>query len=96
MAMFGNAQALQPEGPAAPSAAAMDGLIGAAAVVLQRSGGSVRGAQKLAMEIWALSHGVAMLMLGGHLREGDPDRDPQALLLRASNALVEAAVKRTA
>lgn len=96
MAMFGNAQTLPPEGPANPGVAAMDGLIGAAAVVLQNSGGSVRGARKLAMEIWALSHGVAMLMLGGHLHAGDADCDPQALLHRASMALVEAAVKRPA
>jgi hypothetical protein len=95
MTMFGQAQAM-PEGPANPGTAAMDSLIGAAAVVLQSAGGSVRGARRLAMEIWALSHGVAMLMLGGHLATGDADCDPAALLNRASSALVEAAVRRPA
>ncbi|MDB5570076.1 MAG: TetR family transcriptional regulator [Hyphomicrobiales bacterium] len=64
----------------------------AAAATLRARGRTDLGGRSLALEIWALSHGVATLMLGGYLPAG-PDSDPAALLQRAAGALVEAAVR---
>jgi hypothetical protein len=49
--------------------------------------------RRLALEIWALAHGTAMLALAGHL---DPARgdDPGTILERGAEAMIEAMLKR--
>lgn len=71
----------------------LDILIGASAVVLQSFGAPMSGARTLAMDIWTISHGAAMLMLGGHLDGSNPDCDPHAVLMRGVSAMVEGAVR---
>jgi AcrR family transcriptional regulator len=92
-AMFNSARSLR--GLAALSVAtnAFDGLSRAAAGVLAASGANPREVHHLALEIWALAHGTAMLALAGHF---DPTRgdDPAAILERGAEALIEAARKR--
>ena len=48
----------------------------------------------LAFEIWSLSHGVAMLSVGGYLETGPAGPSPSDVLRRACAALVDAAVRR--
>ncbi|HEY8578401.1 MAG TPA: TetR/AcrR family transcriptional regulator, partial [Beijerinckiaceae bacterium] len=86
--MFTNAPGAA-AGPSAASENAFRILTDAAAALLRANGRSDAGAHRLALEIWSLSHGVAMLMLSGLLRQ---DPDPDALLDRAAVNLVRAAV----
>jgi AcrR family transcriptional regulator len=92
-AMFDSAKALRGPGAIAVANKAFDGLSHAAAGVLAAAGGDPREARHLALEIWALSHGTAMLALAGHL---DPARgdDPAAILDEGAEALIETAVRR--
>jgi hypothetical protein len=92
-AMFDSAKTLR--GLAALSVAnkAFDGLSRAVAGVLAAAGGNPRDVRRLALEIWALAHGTAMLALAGHL---DPARgdDAAAILDRGAEAMIEAALRR--
>jgi AcrR family transcriptional regulator len=90
-AMFGNVGALAAPASGAAATKALEGLRQATSAVLRMSGGSEAAARKLAFEIWSLSHGIAMLVISGHL---DPTRDkcdPAALLETATLSLVEGA-----
>ncbi len=92
--MFTNAPDLGPcPAPAAGRAFATIEL--AAGAVLRARACPDAGARRLALEIWALSHGVATLMLGGYL-PAEPESDPCAMLQHAAGALVEAAVRAAA
>ena len=91
-AMFGSVAHLRPDAPAVAGQNALDILIGAAAVVLQHSGASMRVARTLAMQIWTASHGAATLMLGGHLDGANPDCDPHEILMQSVTALVKQAI----
>ncbi len=91
-AMFSNAKNLNCD-PGVESQKSLDILIGASAVVLQSFGAPMSGARTLAMDIWTLSHGAAMLMLGGHLDGSNPDCDPHSALMRGVSAMVEGAVR---
>lgn len=92
-AMFGAAATLAAPEPAAAADHALEILWRAVVAYLQHGGASAQGARNLALQIWALSHGVAMLSISGHL---DPSRDMDpALVLEAGvRNLMEAAVAR--
>jgi hypothetical protein len=92
-AMFDSAKNLR--GPAAFAVAnkAFEGLSRAAAGVIAAAGGNPREARRLALEIWALAHGTAMLALSGHLDPAHGD-DPAAILDRGAEALIETALRR--
>ena len=92
-AMFGNVRTLSAPGPGAAATLALDTLKTAAAATLDEGIGRDKAARDLAFELWSLSHGVAMLSLGGHLDASD-DPAPLDVLHRASGALVDAAVRR--
>jgi AcrR family transcriptional regulator len=91
-AMFENAKGLSAPGAIMVANKAFDGLTRAAASVLNGAGNS-REARRLALEIWALAHGTAMLTLAGHL---DPARgdDPHAILDQGAEALINTALHR--
>jgi AcrR family transcriptional regulator len=80
--------------PEADSAAqkAFDELIRTTIAVLRHFYAPERDARALAMQIWATTHGVAELMLAGHI--SDPQQ-ASALLEDSVSALVEAAVRQS-
>lgn len=90
-AMFSHAQRLSGGGEAA-SRDALDTLITASASVLKVRNANPDGARQLANEIWAISHGVATLMLGRYFNPGDADCDPEKILSSAVRAMIEQAV----
>lgn len=92
-AMFDNARSLSAPASLAVANRAFEGLSRAAAGVLVTAGGNPREVRRLALEIWALAHGTAMLTLAGHL---DPARgdDPAAILDLGTEALIETALRR--
>lgn len=92
-AMFGNVQTLSAPGPGAAATHALDVLKIAAAATLDDGVGRDKAARELAFELWSQSHGVAMLMLAGHLDETDQPA-PLDILHRGSAAIVDAAVRR--
>lgn len=90
--MFGHAQRLADQGGLPSSQRAFDVLVNAAAKTLEQRGATAEGARKLAYEIFALSHGVATLMLSRHLDAAASECDPEAILESGVNAMVEKAV----
>jgi AcrR family transcriptional regulator len=92
-AMFGTAQALTPE-HAAAARQSFDLLMTAAQAVLVHFGAETGGARQLANEIWALAHGVAQLMLAGHLDAGARPCDPNGVLGGGAASLIEMAIRR--
>jgi AcrR family transcriptional regulator len=93
-AMFGNVGALAAPASGAAATKALEGLRHAAASVLRVRGVPESKASKLAMELWSLSHGVAMLTISGHLDPANEGCDPAAVLDAATLGLVESAVHR--
>ena len=93
-AMFENVGALAtPEsGAAADKALAI--FRQAAAAVLREAGAREDGARDLALGIWSLSHGVAMLAAGGHLNPQNPGCDPGQILAGGVEALVARAIRK--
>jgi AcrR family transcriptional regulator len=92
-AMFDSAKNLRGVAAIAVANKAFEGLSRATAGVLAAAGGNPREARRLAIEIWALAHGTAMLALGGHLDPGRGD-DPAAILDRGAQALIETSLRR--
>jgi AcrR family transcriptional regulator len=92
-AMFDNAHSLQGRAVHFVANKAFDGLTRAAAGVILAGGGDPADIRRLALEIWALAHGTAMLTLAGHF---DPARgdDPAAILERGAEALIATALRR--
>jgi AcrR family transcriptional regulator len=93
-AMFGDAKALNAPVASAPAAHAIEILRLAARQALRRRGALEGAAQDLALEIWAYSHGVAMLALAGHLGQQPSGSEPELLLRRGVGSLVEMAARR--
>lgn len=93
-AMFNTMGALCAPGAGASAETALETLRSAARKVLRRRGALEGGAKTLALEIWALSHGVAMLALAGRLDPRQSDSDPAAILGSGVAALVEMAARR--
>jgi AcrR family transcriptional regulator len=90
-AMFANAAALDAPGPGAAADHALDLLLQAALAILRAAGRPDGDARSLAFKIWSLSHGVAMLMLSGHLSK-EAGGDPEAICRDGVAALVAQAV----
>lgn len=92
-AMFDNARSLQGQAAAFVANKAFDGLSHAAARIIMTGGGNPAEIRRLALEIWALAHGTAMLTLAGHF---DPARgdDPAAILEQGVEALIATALRR--
>lgn len=89
--MFGHAQRLGPDGQAAADKA-FETLESAARAVLDHRGAKGGDTRTLATQIWAHSHGVAMLMLGRYLEKACDVSDAEALLDSGVRALLEQAV----
>jgi AcrR family transcriptional regulator len=92
-AMFGAAATLAAPEPAAAADHALEILWRAVVAYLQHSGVQAQGARNLALQLWALSHGVAMLSISGHL-DFARDMDPAFVLEAGVLNLMEAAVAR--
>ncbi|RTL85089.1 MAG: TetR/AcrR family transcriptional regulator [Hyphomicrobiales bacterium] len=92
-AMFGQAATLA--NPQAGGAAdhALEILWRAVVAWLQQAGAAAQGARHVALQIWAVAHGVAMLTISGHF---DPARtaDPATVLEGAVEGVMAAAVAK--
>ena len=88
-AMFADATALDQPGPGAAADRALTILRQGAEAVLAYSGHADADPRPLAFQIWALAHGVASLMLSGHLMAEGSDT-PRRVLLDSVRALVMA------
>jgi AcrR family transcriptional regulator len=92
-AMFGQASALAAPEPAAAADHALEILWRAVVAYLQHYGAPAQGARNLALQVWALSHGVAMLSISGHLQPCK-ETDPGSVLELGVSGLMDAAVSR--
>jgi AcrR family transcriptional regulator len=92
-AMFGAAATLAAPGPAAAADHALEILWRAVVAYLQHCGAPAQGARNLALQVWAMSHGVAMLSISGHLQPAN-ETDPGAVLDAGVTGLMDAAVTR--
>jgi hypothetical protein len=92
-AMFGNVQTLAGAGPGAAADAALDSLRRASVAILGSYGAPASAARDLAFQIWAYSHGVAMLAVSGHLA-ASKGCDPAAILQQGTTNIVEMTVRR--
>jgi AcrR family transcriptional regulator len=92
-AMFGRAATLDAPGPGAAADRALEILWRAVVAYLQHFGAPAQGAKNLALQVWALAHGVAMLTLSGHFATGT-GADPGPVLEAAILGLMEAAARR--
>jgi AcrR family transcriptional regulator len=92
-AMFGSASTLAAEASADAADHALEILWRSVVAFLQQRGAPAQGARKLALQVWALAHGVAMLAVSGHL---DPAKglDPEPVLDGAIRNLMESAARR--
>lgn len=92
-AMFGSVATLSAPASADAADHALEILWRSVVAFLQQRGSPAQGARKLALQVWALAHGVAMLSISGHL---DPakDLDPALVLDGAIRNLMESAVRR--
>lgn len=93
-AMFGDAKNLNSGAAEGPANQAIEILRSAARQALRRRGALEGAAHDLALEIWAYSHGVAMLTLAGHLEPRHYGCEPEQLLRRGVGSLVEMAARR--
>jgi hypothetical protein len=93
--MFGEAATLADPGAGGAADHALEILWRAAVAWLQQAGASAQGARHVALQIWAVAHGVAMLTISGHF---DPARtaDPATVLEGAVQGVMAAAVGRGA
>ena len=92
-AMFGNVAAPENFGADDVATQTFEMLVTATAAVLAQHGTLVP-ARALAYEIWALSHGIAMLGVCGFLSAGHAGCDPDAILHSATASLIEMAIRR--
>ncbi len=92
-AMFGQAAALADPRAGGAADHALEILWRAVVAWLQQAGASAQGARHVALQVWAIAHGVAMLTISGHF---DPARtaDPAAVLEGAVEGVMAAAVAK--
>ncbi|MGO9007429.1 MAG: TetR/AcrR family transcriptional regulator [Beijerinckiaceae bacterium] len=90
-AMFQNARSFCGPATDAIASQALEGLVNAAGAVLSKHGTAPGDARRLAFELWALSHGTAMLTLAGHLGRSE---DPVSILEHGAEALIDKALLR--
>ena len=94
-AMFSDHRA--PNSPDAAIASQSFGFLQTAVcAILATYGLGPDAAQPVALEVWALSHGVAMLTLAGHLDTERTGRDARAIVSQGCAGLIEMAVRRAA
>ena len=93
-AMFSNVQSLDAPESGAAADRALDLLRKAAAAMLAEAGAPQGDAKALAFEIWAMSHGVAMLSMSGYLNPTRPDADPVAILDAGARSIVIGAIMK--
>ena len=92
-AMFDTREARQAH--LAPVAiASFETLLMATVAVLAQFGAPAGGAAQLASEIWALSHGVAMLSRNGFLEAARQGCDPATIQENGVAGLIETAIRR--
>jgi AcrR family transcriptional regulator len=104
-AMFGDAGLLRRPGEHAAARKAFDDLVRATVEVLRFVHAPERGAETLAVQIWAMSHGVADLMLAGHFLDDSHEprqeplqeslREPLQVLAEGVAALIEGAIRKS-
>ncbi len=93
-AMF-SAREVAQTGTVSPVAdAAFETLLMAVVAVLAHYGVAAGGAADLASEIWAMSHGVAMLTMNGFLVASRQGCDPALIQDRGVSSLIEMAIRR--
>jgi AcrR family transcriptional regulator len=96
-AMFGDAGFLAPPAaePAAQAAAqkAFDDLVRTTVAVLRHFCAPENNARNLAVQIWAMTHGVAELLVAGHFAGGTAEAS--TVLENAVAALVEGEIRRS-
>lgn len=92
-AMFGTAATLAAEASADAADQALEILWRSVVAFLQQRGAPALGARKLALQVWALAHGVAMLSISGHL-DAAKGLDPVPVLDGAIRNLMESAARR--
>ncbi len=90
-AMFGQAATLADPRAGGAADHALEILWRAVVAWLQQAQGSAQGARHVALQIWAVAHGVAMLTISGHF---DPARtaDPATVLAGAVEGVMAAAL----
>ena len=93
-AMFSNVGALAAPDAGAAADKALTLLRIACDAILRANGGRPDGAHSLAYEIWAMSHGVAMLTLAGHLTGAADGSDPAQILNDAISGLIATSARR--
>jgi AcrR family transcriptional regulator len=94
-AMFGSVATLSSPASADAADHALEILWRSVVAFLQQRGVPAQGARKLALQVWALAHGVAMLSISGHL-DSAKGLDPEPVLDGAIRNLMESAVNRAA
>ena len=92
-AMFGAAATLAAPEPAAAADHALEILWRAVVAYLQHCGAPAQGARNVALQVWAMSHGVAMLSISGHFQAGN-ETDPALVLHVGVSGLMDAAAER--
>ena len=92
-AMFGQAATLADPQALGAADHALEILWRAVVAWLQQAGAAAQGARHVALQIWAVAHGVAMLTISGHF---DPARtaDPATVLEGAVEGVMAAAVAK--
>ncbi|WP_363350753.1 TetR/AcrR family transcriptional regulator [Methylocystis echinoides] len=94
-AMFGQAATLADPQAGGAADHALEILWRAVVAWLQQAGAPAQGARHVALQIWALAHGVAMLTISGHF-DAAKTADPMMVLEGAVEGVMAAAVGRTA
>ncbi len=92
-AMFGNVATLSEPDSGAAADRALATIRNAAGAILRQHGAPESGARDLAFQIWALSHGIAMLAVSGHFNPAH-GADPARILEDGGRNLVEMSVRR--
>ncbi|CAJ0884224.1 hypothetical protein AMST5_03504 [freshwater sediment metagenome] len=94
-AMFGQAATLADPQAGGAADHALEILWRAVVAWLQEAGAPAQGARHVALQIWAIAHGVAMLTISGHFDAGRT-ADPAAVLDGAVAGVMAAAVGKKA
>lgn len=89
-AMFGQAATLADPGAGGAADHALEILWRAVVAWLQQARAPAQGARHVALQVWALAHGVAMLTISGHFDPGKT-ADPAAVLEGAVQGVMAAA-----
>ena len=92
--MFGDVAALATPASGAAADRALEVLRRGSVAILRLYSAPEMLARDLALQVWSLSHGIAMLTLSGHLGT-TPDTDPRRMLRDSAGSLIEMAIRRS-